>query len=97
MKTRSKKALQDRGKPLVPNRIDEDQRFGRRQPIGIGRDGRPVELDVMVLHPLPLTHDRIKAFGVEVAIVDLVAARTQSRDDLPIQRRAETYGDWIGV
>ena len=51
----------------------------------------------MVLHPLLLTHDRIKGFGVEVAIVDLVAARTQSFDDLPMQRRPEARGDWICV
>ena len=51
----------------------------------------------MVLHPLLLTHDRIEGFGVEVAIVDLMAARTQSRDDLLMQRRPEARDDWIRV
>ena len=51
----------------------------------------------MVSHPLLLTHDRIEGFGVEVAIVDLMAARTQSRDDLLTQRRPVARGDWIRV
>src|SRR5580704_2477981 len=51
----------------------------------------------MVLHPLLLTHDRIEAFGVEVAIVHLMAARTQSRDDLLMQRGPEARDDWIRV
>jgi hypothetical protein len=51
----------------------------------------------MVSHPLLLTHDQIEGFGVEVAIVDLMAARTQSRDDLLTQRRPEAPGDWIRV
>jgi hypothetical protein len=69
-------ALQDRGKPLVPNRIDQDQCFRRQQTIGIGRDRRSVELDIMILHPLLLAHDRIKGFGVKVAIIDFVTARS---------------------
>src|ERR1700722_3105660 len=51
----------------------------------------------MVLHPLLLTHDRIEGFGVEVAIIRLMAARTQSRDDLLMQRRPEARDDWIRV
>ena len=51
----------------------------------------------MISDPLLLTHDRIEGFGVEVAIVDLMAARTQSRDDLLTQRRPEARGDWIRV
>jgi hypothetical protein len=89
--------LQDRGKPLGPNRIDQHESFRSEQTIGIVTDGRAVQLDVIIVHPLLLTHDRIEAFGIEVTIVDLMSARTQSRDDLPMQRRSEARGDWIRV
>jgi hypothetical protein len=42
-------AFQDRRKPLVPNRIDEYERLGLQQPIGISRDGRAIEPNVMIL------------------------------------------------
>jgi hypothetical protein len=51
----------------------------------------------MILHPLFLTQNGIKAFCVEIAIVDFVAARPQSCDDLGMQRCAEAGTDWIGV
>jgi hypothetical protein len=51
----------------------------------------------MVLHALLLTHDRIKAFSVEVAIVDLMAARLQGRDDRAVQRRAKAGANGICV
>jgi hypothetical protein len=51
----------------------------------------------MILHPLFLTQNGIKAFRVEIAIVDFVAARPQSCDDLGMQRCAEAGTDWIGV
>ena len=56
-------AFQDRGKPLVPNRVDEDQSFRRQQTIGIGRNRPPVERDVMVLYPLllPMTGSKDSA------------------------------------
>src|ERR1700722_1343211 len=87
-------AFKDRWKSLVPNRIDEDQRFRRQKPIGIARDGSPIELDVMVLNSLSLTQDRVESFCVEIAVVGLVAARAQSRDDITMQSRAETGADW---
>lgn len=90
-------AFEDRWKSLVPNRVDEDQRFRGQKPIGIGRDGRPIELDVMVLNSLSLTQDRVESFCVKIAVVDLVPARAQSRDDLAMQRRTETGGDRVGV
>ena len=67
--------LQDRGKPLVPNRIDQDESFRSEQTIGIVLDWRAVQLEVMILDPLLLTHDRIEAFGIEITIIDFVAAR----------------------
>jgi hypothetical protein len=67
--------LQDRGKPLVPNRIDQDESFRSEQTIGIVTDRRAVQVDVMLLHPLPLTHQRIEAFAIEVTIINLMAAR----------------------
>src|ERR1700722_1006835 len=90
-------AFEDRWKSLVPNRIDEDQRFRRQKPIGIARGGRAIELDVMVLNSLSLTQDRVKSFCVEIAVVDLVAARAQSRDDLAMQLRTETYPNWVCI
>jgi hypothetical protein len=90
-------AFEDRRKSLVPNRIDEDQRFSRQKPIGIGRNGLPIELDVMVLNSLSLTQDRVESFCVEIAVVDPVAARAQSRDDLAMQPRAETGADWVCI
>ena len=51
----------------------------------------------MVLHPLLLTKNRIEAFCVEVAIVNLMPTRPQSRDDLAMQRRAEASDDGIGI
>jgi hypothetical protein len=39
----------------------------------------------------------IEGFGVEVAIVDFVAANAQGRADLLAQRRPEARGGWIGV
>jgi hypothetical protein len=49
------------------------------------------------LDPLLLAHDGIEGFGVEVAIVDFVAAYAQGRDDLLVQRRPEARGGWICV
>ena len=57
---------------MIPNRINEDQRFRRQKPIGVGGDGPPIEVDVMVLHPLLLTKNRIETLCVEVAIINLV-------------------------
>jgi hypothetical protein len=37
--------LQDRGKPLVPNRIDQDESFRSEQTIGIVLDWRAVQLE----------------------------------------------------
>jgi hypothetical protein len=51
----------------------------------------------MVLHPLLLTQNRIEAFCVEIAIINLMPTRPKSRDDLAMQRRAEASDDWIGV
>jgi hypothetical protein len=51
----------------------------------------------MVLHPLLLTQNRIEAFSVEIAIVNLMSTRPQSRNDLAMQRRAKASGDWIGI
>ena len=51
----------------------------------------------MISDPLLLTHDRIKGFAVEVAIVDLIAARMQSLENLLVQRRTEACSDWICV
>jgi hypothetical protein len=90
-------AFENRGKSLVPNRIDEDQRFRRQKPIGVGRNERPIELDVMVLNSFSLTQDRVESFCVEITVVDLVAARAQSRDDLAMQPRAETGADWVCI
>jgi hypothetical protein len=51
----------------------------------------------MVLRPLLLTQNRIEAFRVEIAVVDLVPSRPQGLDDLAMQSRAEADGDWIGI
>jgi hypothetical protein len=51
----------------------------------------------MILHPLFLTQNGIKAFCVEIAIVDFVAARPQSCDDLGMQCCAEADTNWIGI
>jgi hypothetical protein len=90
-------AFEDRWKSLVPNSLDEDQRFRGQKPIGIGRDGRPIELDVMVLSSLSLTQDRVESLCVKIAVVDLVPARAQSRYDLTVQPRAETSADWVCI
>jgi len=50
---------------------------------------RAVELDVMVLHPLFLTENRIEVFRVKIAVVDLVPFRPQGLDDLAMQSRSE--------
>ena len=73
------------------------RRLYRQQAIGIARDRRPVDLGVMVSDALLLAHDRIKRFGVKVAIVDLVAAYAQRADDLLMQCRPEARGGWICV
>jgi hypothetical protein len=65
------KAFQDRRKALISNWINQDHRFGGEKPIRIGLDMRAVELDVMVLHPLFLTENRIEVFRVKIAVVDL--------------------------
>ena len=36
-------------------------------------------------------------FCVEITVIDLVAARSQSCDDLAMQPRAEAASDWIGI
>jgi hypothetical protein len=41
-------------------------------------------------------HHRIEAFGVEVAIVDLMGARTQGLDDGRMQAGAEAHLDGMG-
>ena len=51
----------------------------------------------MVLRPLLLTQNRIEAFRVKIAVVDLVASRPQGLDDLAMQSRAEAGDDWIGI
>src|SRR5580698_9687959 len=51
----------------------------------------------MVLHPLRLTQHRIEMFCVEITVIDLVAPRSQSCDDLAMQPRAEAASDWIGI
>jgi hypothetical protein len=58
---------------------------------------RPVELYVMVLRSLLLTQNRIEAFRVKIAVVDLVPSRPQGVDDLAMQGRVEADGDWIGI
>jgi hypothetical protein len=50
---------------------------------------RPVELDVVVLDALLFAQNGIEAFRVEIAIVNLMAARPQGRDDLAMQSGAE--------
>ena len=44
-----------------------------------------------------LTQNRIEVFCVEIAVINLVPARPQSRDDLAMQPRAEAASDWIGI
>ena len=51
----------------------------------------------MVLHPLRLTQHRIEMLCVEITVIDLVAPRSQSCDDLAMQPRAEAASDWIGI
>ena len=36
-------------------------------------------------------------FCVEITVIDLVAPRSQSCDDLAMQPRAEAASDWIGI
>jgi hypothetical protein len=48
----------------------------------LGGNGYPIELGIMVLHPFELRQDRIEVFRIKVAIIDLMAARPQSRDNL---------------
>jgi hypothetical protein len=51
----------------------------------------------MVLNSLSLTQDRVESLCVKIAVVDLVAARAQSRDDLAMQPRAETGADRVCI
>jgi hypothetical protein len=51
----------------------------------------------MVLRPLLLTQNRIEAFRVKIAVVNLVFSRPQILDDLAMQGRVEADGDWIGI
>jgi hypothetical protein len=90
-------ALQDCWKALIPNWINQDERFCGQKPIGVGADVRPVELYVMVLRSLLLTQNRIEAFRVKIAVVDLVPSRPQGVDDLAMQGRVEADGGWIGI
>ena len=71
----STKSLEDRREPHVPDREREHQRLGGEQPIDIGRDTPAIDSHVIVLDPVLTGHHGIEAFGVEIAIVDLMAAR----------------------
>ena len=52
------------------------------QPVDIGRDAAPVDRDVVVFDPVLAAHDRIEPLRVEVAVVDVVAARAKRLDKL---------------
>ena len=72
MKTRSKKPFRIARKSLVPNGIDEDERMGREQPIGMGRDRGPVgrlRYDTGIRSSALMTGS--KDSSIEVAIIDL--------------------------
>ena len=51
----------------------------------------------MVLHTLLFCQNGIKAFSVEIAIVNLMTTRPQSHYDLVMQHRAEACDDWVGI
>jgi hypothetical protein len=91
------KALQNRWKALVPNRVEEDKRFRRQQSIGVAGDWFAVDRDVMVANALLLTQDRIETFRIEVAIINVVTACLQCFDGLPMQSGAEARCDRISV
>ena len=65
----------------------------------ISRDAASISGDasisgnIVILDAVLAGHDRIEPFGVEVAIIDLVAARPQGLDDRRVQARAEARRD----
>jgi len=58
-------------------REDENERLRCKQTIDIGRDTHAVEGGIIIVDSVLSAQNRIEALDVEIAIVDLVAARTQ--------------------
>jgi len=88
--------LEDRRKAHVPDRKRKDQRVGFEQALDISADAASVPGDIVVVDAVLSGHHRIEPFGVEVAIVDLVAMRPQGLNDRRMQAGAETRLDGMG-
>ena len=89
-------ALEDRRKAHVPDRKGKDEGVSLEQPVHVGGDAAPVYGPIVIVDAVLAGHDRIEPFGIEVAIVDCVAARTQGLDDGRVQAGGEAGLDRMG-
>src|SRR5665213_1679647 len=59
---------------VIPNRCREDQRLGRAQSVDIALNRGGADGLVVIIEPFLPRHDRVEALGVEITVVDVVAA-----------------------
>ena len=87
---------QDGGKVVEPHGIDQRQRLGGAHPLDIGGDLGAIPGGVEIVDERLARHHRIEPFGVEIEVVDLMAAPTQRLDHPPVQRGDETRFERMG-
>jgi len=96
MKTRSKNPVRMAGNPSCQIGY-QGESVRRQQAVRVRRNARSVDGRVVIFGAIPLAHDWVEGFRVEVAVVDLMPLRTQALGDLLMQRRAIARRDGIRV
>ena len=80
------KSLQNRREAVMPDRRDEDERFGGEQAIDVRTRLDSIRGRIEITKVGLARHDRIEALRIKIAIVDLMPALTKRFDDTAVER-----------
>ena len=81
-------SLEDRRHRAPPGRVDEDERLGTLDDVGVSLDHRIQQRSIAVVRePLGGAHRRPELLGVEIERRDVVAARARARPGAALQSR----------
>jgi hypothetical protein len=90
-------AFQYRWRAIPPRREHEDEAFGAEKTVHVRLDISPVWPNVVVESPLIPGENRLKAFGVKIAIIDVMSCLRQSSNNVPMNGGLKTVVDRMGV